>query len=334
MSYALVDTLYICTILDVSMIGEITQDASKSSYVPSVEVKEFIAKVKKDYTQGHQILTKQWPELNNRSVLDDMDHGRKMFNAFVDEDCEDPADAWKWRGTRSMARNKGIGMHANLTASYLLPSFDAQNEDSDIDRDMSEFMTDLVDWMAQDENSNYKENFLSLVFAMQHDPIVYLGAEFYEVMQEIKVKTEDGSTTKKEILDEVLSGFKAPIYTADQILLTNAFERNPQKHRFIGKRQWIEYDEAKAKYGEYDNFEYVKAGHMVIYNDEDGLFYEVKDEEHPDLVEEFTAMYRRDDTEVCFLGGIPMLKGELESHRMRHRDNFDAPRYNIQQFGF
>src|SRR3990167_2561398 len=103
-------------------------------------------------------------------------------------------------------------------------------------------------------------------------------------MQDIKIKGEDGKYTKKEILDEVLSGFKAPIYTAEQILVSNAFERNLQKHRFIGKRKWIEYDEAKAKYGEYENWEHVKKGYTVVFNEDDGLFYEVKDDEHPNLV--------------------------------------------------
>ena len=263
-----------------------------------------------------------------------MNRGRKMFNAFVDESYEDPSQAWKWRGTRSKARNKGIAMHANLTASYMLPNFQAQNDDSDVDREVSEFMTDLVEWMAQDENSNYKENFLALVFAMESDPIVYLGAEYQEVMQTIKIKGEDGKFTKKEILDEVLSGFKAPIYTADQILMSNPFERNLQKHKHIGKRRWISYEEAEAKYGDHKNFQFVKAGNNTIYNEDDGLFYDIKDDDHEDLVEEYTAMYRRDDTEVCFIAGIYMGDENVNNNPMKHRDNFGAPRYNIQQFGF
>ncbi len=313
---------------------EDTKNGSVSTFAPSKEVLEFTKNVKRDYETGHDILTKTWNELNEYSVLEDMNNGRRMFNAFVDESVESPNDAWKWRGTRSKARNKGIAMHANLTAAYLLPSFEAQNTDSEIDKDISEFMTNLVEWMAQDENSNYKENFLNLVFAMESDPIVYLGAEWNEVMQTIKIKQDDGKYTTKEILDEVLSGFKAPIYTADQILLSNAFERNLQKHKFIGKRRWIEYSEAEAKYGEHENWQYVNAGFNVVYSEDDGLFYEIKDDEHPDLIEEFISMYRREDTEVCFLGGIYMGKENVNDNPIRHRDNFDAPRYNIQQFGF
>lgn len=318
------------------MIGDLetAEESSKSSYAPSVDVLEFTKQAKKDYEIGHNILHKEWTELNNRSVIDDMNHGRMMFNAFVDEEFESKEDSWRWRGTRSAARNKGIGMHANLTAAYLIPQFRAQNSEQEDDRAFSDFMTDIVEWMADDQNSDYKENFLSLVFAMESDPIVYLGAEYTEVMQEIKIKGEDGRYTKHEILDEVLSGFKAPIYTADQILLSNAFERNLQKGKFLGKRRWIEYSEAEAKYGAHVYWDSVVAGHTVVYNESDGLFYNIKDMDHPDMVEEFTAMYRRNDTEVCFIGGVYMGDMDIEANPMKHRDNFGAPRYNVQQFGY
>lgn len=316
------------------MLGTIDKDTPTSKYQPSDAELALAIEVKSDYQTGHNILTRTWTELNNQSVIEDMNRGRMMFNAFVDDSSETPEDAWKWRGTRSVARNKGIGMHANLTAAYLLPTFQAQNSDQENDKGLSDFMTDIVEWMAQDQNSDYKPNFLSLVFAMETDPIVYLGAEYLEVEQEIKIKEEDGRYSKKEILDEVLSGFKAPIYTADQILISNAFERNVQKHRFNITRKWIEYEEAKARYEDHPNFEYVKPGTTVVYNESDGLFYEVKDDEHPNLVEEVTYKRRRDDLEICYLGGIYMGDTETEQNRIKHRDNFDAPRYNIQPFGF
>src|SRR3990167_3267155 len=207
------------------MIGEVTKSAPRSGLTLSPEVLELTKTVKQDYFQGDRIINKNWTELNNRTVIEDMNKGQMMFNAFVDEGTENRDDDWRWSGTRSTARNKGIGMHANLTAAYLIPSFKAQNSEQEDDKAFSDFMTDLVEWMAGDQNSDYKENFLSLVFAMETDPIVYLGAEYLEVMQDIKIKGEDGKYTKKKILDEVLSGFKAPIYTANQILVSNAFER-------------------------------------------------------------------------------------------------------------
>src|SRR3990167_5687222 len=110
------------------MYDDLTKPKEISLYQPSVEVADFTRQVMKDYYEGMRILERPWTELNNRSVIDDMNRGQMMFNAFVDTSVEDPREAWKWRGTRSKARNKGIAMHAQLTANYLLPLFIAQNE--------------------------------------------------------------------------------------------------------------------------------------------------------------------------------------------------------------
>ena len=316
------------------MIGEITKETPASTYHPSPDEAALISSVKKDYAHGHGLITRGWTELNGNSVIEDMNMGRRMFNAFVDTGEEDVAQSWRWKGTRSQARNKGIAMHANLTAGYLLPTFQAQNDDDEVDRGFSDFMTDLVEWMAHDENSDYKQNFLSLVFAMETDPIVYLGAEYQEVMQRIKIKKEDGTMETRDILDEVLSGFKAPIYTADQILPSNAFERNLQKDKCLIKRRWIEYGEAEAIYGTHENWDCVNKGTHAVYNESDGLFYDIKDENHPEQVEEVTYLNRRHDTQVCFIGGIYMGEKNVDGNPMKHRDNFGAPRYNVQQFGF
>ena len=207
------------------MIGDIYNTTPVSSFQPSVNVSEFTDYCKKDYTRGYEIINREWEELNNRSVITDMNRGARMANAFVDEEVEDPSQAWKWRGTRSKARNKGLAMHAHLTASFLIPGFSAQNEDDVIDRNFSDAMRDIIEWMTLPTNSNYQSSFLSIVSGMIESPAVYLGAEYCEVFQKIKERTEKGYVIK-EILDEVLSGFKAPVYTADQVLITNVYERN------------------------------------------------------------------------------------------------------------
>ena len=321
------------------MIGDLTKNRngkisqSLSVYQPSKEIAELTRIVRDDYSQGMDILTKPWTELNDRSVIDDLNRGSKMFNSFVDTETADPNEQWKWRGTRSMARNKGIAMHANLTSNYILPVFQAQNENDEVDRDFSEVMRDIIEWMAEPTNSNYQSSFLQIVFSALQSPVTYLGAEFYECYQTIKEKTEQGYD-KKEVLDEVLSGFQAPIYSATQILITNAYERNIQKQRAIIKRRWVDYDELKAKYGTHPNWGFVQKGIKSIYNDEDGLFYDIFDDEHPTLVAEETWLNRREDTEVCFLNGIYMGNEDVENNPIRHRDNKSAPKYNVVPFGY
>lgn len=317
-------------------IGKVYQQTSTpSGYAPDQAICDFTSYVKRDFFEANRVLQTPWEELNNRSVIEDTNRGQRMFNTFVDETTENPADAWKWKGTRSMARNKAIAMHAQLTAAYILPMFMAQNDQDETDQDFSELMRDLCEWMI--DNSDYKSSFLSLVFGMLTNPITYLGAEYCEVYQKVKERQQDGSLTTKEIIDEVLSGFQAPVYGPTEILITNAYIRNIQKQRVVIKREYIEWDTAMAEIPEnHPNKQYVRPGIKTIYNDEDGLFYDVKDEVHRSyLVEKVTPMYRRDDTEVSFYNGIYMGDvDDIEANPMHHRDNFNAPKYNVIPFGY
>lgn len=318
------------------MIGEIYGATPKSGYQPSEEVRAITAAVQKDYFLGDQILNRPYVELNNRSVIDDENHGQMMANAFVDEDVEDPNEAWKWRGTRSYARNKGIVMHANLTAHYLLPLFLAQNENDDVDQDYSEIMRDIIEWMASPTNSNYQSSFLQVVSGAISNPVTYLGAEYCEVFQTIREKSASGKYTTKEILDEVLSGFKCPVLSSTQVLITNAYERNIQKQRRIIKRNYAEKEELEAKYGEHQNWQFVFPGIKSIYNDETDLFYDVKDTDtsRQYLCVEEIALSRRDDSEIPFVNGIYLGAENVEENPICHRDNRNAPKYNIVPFGF
>ena len=315
------------------MLADLDKQVPVSAYQPSEDVVKFTSDVKTDYAEGMRILNTPWVELNNRSVIDDENRGQLMFNAFVDEETDDPTEAWKWRGTRSMARNKGIVMHAQLTANYLLPLFIAQNEEDEIDVGMSEIMRDIIEWMAQPINSDYQSSFLQIVIGMESNPVTFLGAEYFEIYQKVREKTEKGWEVK-EILDEVLSGFKAPIWSASQVLITNAYERNIQRQRRIIKRRYVEKSELEAKWGKHTNWIYVQDGIKSIYSEEEGLFYDVKDSEHPFLVAEETALTRRDDNEVTFLGGIYMGNENIEDNPVGHRDNRGAPKYNVTPFGF
>lgn len=314
------------------MIGD-TKNKPLSAYSPSDDVIKFTSEMKKDYATGVDILQRPWVELNDRSVIEDLNRGQAMFNAYVDTSVEDPNEAWKWRGTRSMARNKGIAMHAQLTAGYLLPMFVAQNDNDEADRDMSEVMRDIVEWLADPMNSNYQSSFLQIVFGMETNPVTFLGAEYNEVYQKIKEKTDNGYTTK-EVLDDVLSGFQAPIWSANQVLITNAYERNIQKQRVIIKRRYVEKAELEAKYGDHDNWGFVQDGVKSIYSEDDGLFYDIKDDDHPHLVAEETYLNRREDTEICLINGIYFGESNVDHNPIKHRDNKGNPRYNITPFGF
>jgi len=314
------------------MLGDIYDSTPVSGYQPTKEVADLTGKVKRAFNDGYDILHRSFEELNNMSVIDRMNRDQRTFNSFVDESYEDPREAWKWRGTRSMARNRTMAMHAHLTSSYIVPNVFAQNDQDEGDLDMAEIGRDILEWMTV--NSNYRDSFLLTSLGMLVNPVTYLGVDYCEVYQKIKIRTEQG-WEKKEILDDVLSGFQANVYSADQILITNAYEQNIQKQRTVIKKKYVEYEEAEALFGEQDNWGYVQAGIQSIYNDEDGLFYEVKDDEHDHLVEIVYAESRREDMEVPFVNGIFMGNEEdIEMNPIKHRDSRGAPKYDIVPFGY
>lgn len=314
------------------MIGEVYKNTPVSLYQPIKEVADLTSYIKRDYARGDDILHRNWVELNNRSVIDDQDRGRRTFNAFVDESVEDPSTAWQWRGTRSKARNQAIAMHAQLTSGYIIPMFMAQNDDDEEDVDFSEMMRDAVEWMVN--NSSYKESFIQAAMGMLVNPVTFLGAEYCEVFQKIKERKEDGTIIEKEVLDEILSGFQAPVYGADEILISNAYEQNIQKQRFIIKKRYIEFQEAQAKYGTHANWVFVQPGVKAIYSEDSGAFYDVKDDDHPHLVEEVIYMNRRDDSEIPLVNGVYMGDEDVNANPIKHRDNRNAPKYNVIPFGY
>lgn len=317
------------------MTGNILKDRNNkvlqplSNYQPTQEVAEFTALVQKDYAKGMEILQKSWTELNNRTVIQDDQHGKMMFNAFVDTEAEDSNEDWKYRGTRSRARNKAISTYANLTENFLLPLYLAQNDDDEEDRGISEVMRDGIEWMTQPTVSNYQFAFLQTILTMLYSPVVFLQPDYCEAYT--YNRKED-----KEVIDDFLSGFQCGIKSCNQVLIGNAFERNIQKQPFIIERSFYDYETLEAKYKNHPNWQFVQKGIRSIYNGDDGLFYDFKDDEHESLVAEEIWKSRSQDLEIPFVNGIYMGIGSPYSkeNAIRHRDNRNKPKYNLVRFVF
>lgn len=317
------------------MIAELYDPKTVSGYQPSQEIADFTGNVvKKDYEAGHQILHRSWSELNDYSVIERDQMDRRTFNSFVDESVEDPNEAWKWRGTRGEARKRTMAMHAQLTSNFMVPQYSAFDDSDEEHKDMAGIMRDGISWMTLDQNSNYRPSFLMASMMMLVSPVTYLNADYCRVYQDVKEKSDSGDYSTQQILDEVLSGFQANVMSCDQVLITNAYEQNIQKQRAIIARRYVEYSELKAKYGDHPNWGHLTAGIKAIFNEDDGLFYDVKDDDHPFLVEEVIHKMRRSDSEVPFLNGIYFGNENLEWNPIKHRDNRNAPKYNVTPFGY
>ena len=275
-----------------------------SDYQPSREVTELTKQFRDAFGKGQEILNRSWEEFNNYSYIDRENKDQRTWNAYVDESISDPSEGWKWKGTRSLARDKAIDMHAHMTSVLSVPMAFAQNEAQEEDRQFSNAMRDILEWMAV--NSEYRESYVKVMLGVLYSPMKWMGAEWVEAYTKIKERNDDGTLTTKDVLDEELSGFRAPVYSIDQVLFTNAYEQNVQRQYIIIKRQYKPYSDIERRWHWHDNFIYVQPGIRTICSSDDNLFYDVKDVEHDGLVEEATGYCRQTDTEVTFLNGIYM----------------------------
>lgn len=313
------------------MIGKIHEKADISGYQPPQPEVDLTKDWQGTYEIGHNILNRSWQELDNLSVIECMNEDKRDFNSNVPPPSLDPDDAWKWRGTRATARKKMMATYAHLTSAYVVPSFFAQNDKDEDDKDFAEVMKDCVQWLIN--NSNYLDSYLLAVMGALVNPVTYVEADWCEIYQTIKEKLADGTLSKKEVLDEVLSGFNANVLSADQVMITNAHQQNIQRQYRIMKRRFVEKSELDAKYRHHKNWVHVHAGIRSIFNPSDGLFYDIKDDMHPTLVEEVIGMCRSEDLEIPWVNGIYLGDDDLGANPMKHRDNNNAPKYNLVPFG-
>lgn len=304
------------------MIGQILTDkrgqviSPRSAYNPSEEVKTLIAKVKQDYTIGHENMNRPYEEFSDRSVLQEMSAGQKVWNNYIPPRSEDPDESWRAQTVRPTSRNKMISIAAHVTASLIYPNIFAQNDSDEEDKMAAEVMEDIFYWVT--ERAKYDRTFLFSVISMLSNPAAIVEVAFVEAVIKARVMAEEGYEIK-EIVDQLCSGIKLNIVPVDELYIANVREFDIQKQRFLIRRRYVDYDEAEALFGDKEQFEFVQPGIQHVYGGVDEGFYEIADDDHPTMVEIATYYNRREDMEVTFVNGIYMGKEDTTKNFMNHR---------------
>lgn len=301
-----------------------------SPYQPTEDVVEITRHVKRDYQTGIDILYDPRREFNNKSVLDELNDNQQAFLMYPRQDLIDPEENWRWNGVRPVTRNRILSLAAHLTANTLIPGVFAQNPDDEEDREMAEIMRAMIEWNVR--NSDYDVTFLYAVIAGLVNPVAYLGVEFIEAVQMIKTRTRNG-IKREEAIDDVLSGLQVSSIPLDEILITNPYEYEIQRQRALGRRQYIEYSQLEKIFGNHPNWKFVTPGVKTIYNEEDGTFYDQRDEDLDTLAERFEYFNRGDDLQIPFINGIYLGETDVLANPMKHRDQENRPKYPLIKFG-
>lgn len=296
--------------------GMPANDSVASSYFPTRDdVIDMTARVQKDWTFAWTEQSRGRREFNDRSLLTEIDVSQMAFNSYVPPKSQDPDESWRAHTVRPVTRNKLISIAAHVTASILYPAVSAQDPNDDEDRAAAEVMADLIEWNI--ENSDYKRQFINAVVSALVSPAVIVKAEFAEVMRTVKELKADGTWTRKEVIDEILSGFQASVVPCRELLIANYFEPNIQKQRFLIRTQYVDYDEAFQIYGKRENFRHVRPGVYATFDPMTRSFYDIKDEELKGYLVNVCTYYSRfDDLEVTFVNGIIMDEPDQPNRRM------------------
>jgi len=304
------------------MIGDIEYDnkgnpaSPLSAYQPPQHIAELTAHIKKDFNTGYNNLHRSYEEFSHRTVIQEMNAGQRIFNSYVPPRSEDPDESWRAQTVRPLARNKMISIAAHVTANLIYPTLFAQNNKDEEDAMAAQVMQDIMEWVQ--ERADYDEVFLFAVISMLCNPAAIVDVSYVKAVIKARKMVGEGHTTE-EVLDELNSGIKIGLVPVDEFLIANVREFHLQKQRFVIRRRYIDYDEAKSLWGDHENFQYVQPGVKSVYSDGDGAFYDIKDDDNPTLVEEATYYNRREDKEIPFVNGIFMGKDNIEDNVIRHR---------------
>jgi len=248
----------------------------QSLYQPTDLEKEVRGNILKDFALGYQTMYRPRQEFNDLSVLQRDQVDSMAFNTYQPNNGEpasgDIANSWRSNAIRPIERNKAISMAGHAAGRLGFLRLQATNNEAKPDDDAAMVVNSCMDWV----NTTYfpKEFWLHAVLQSEASPACIVHHEYRQVFRSMKTtRNADGSWNTKMMLDEANSGFIGTIVPTDQIYIENIFEKDIQKQRFIIWRRVQSHDQLQAKYKGRKNWEYVRKGMQLLFNDANQGFY-------------------------------------------------------------
>ena len=290
-----------------------------SAYNPDAKTVLVRGMIINHFQQGNVTMYKPRVELNDLSVINRAMVDQMAFNTYQPNNGQAPdgdeVNAWKSRAVRPIVRNKCISIAAHATARLIFPKVFAYNQQSDADEDAAQVMEDLMEWSA--DQSDYPVTSLYATLAALVNPASIVYSEYAEVYRKVKRERQaDGAYRTEEVLDETLSGFQDQVIPVDQLYIENFYEPDIQKQGWLMWRRVMDYELLKEKYGHLDNFQYVKPGVQLLYNDANQSFYQVYDTYmRPNMGEEIIYWNRGMDLKITLVNGVMLCDPENPNPR-------------------
>jgi len=248
----------------------------KANWEPTELEKQVRADILRDFALGYQTMYRPRQEFNDLSVIQRDQVDSMAFNTYQPNNGEpasgDLANAWRSNAIRPIERNKAISMAGHVAGRLGFLQLQASDIETKPNGDAALVVNSLMDWVRA---TYFPEEFwLHSVLQSEASPACIVHQEYREVYRDQKLNRKpDGTWETKKVLDESLSGFVATIVPTDQLYIENIFEKDIQKQRFVIWRRVQSHSQLEAKYRGRKNWEYVKKGMQLLFNDANQGFY-------------------------------------------------------------
>ena len=283
------------------------ENLAKSAYQPSPEVMDLFAKCQMDYQVAYNLSHQAFDEFDGMSLLQRARLDQETFSAFVGAQYIPQHKKWRWRGRKNTARNKLIGMLAHMLAGMLYPAVHASNDQDEEDKKTARVMRIVVENHLR--KAGYELKFLYMVLSALVNPAVIVMVEYVEGLQRIKEKLSSGKINIITAIDELVSGLMLNIKSVEDALPMDYYTLHSQLQPAWFLIDRIPYDRARKMWGNNPNFEFVIPGKtkVVLSGQENQTLYDIDwTEADPYYVQVLKCLYRDEDLEAVFVGGVFM----------------------------
>lgn len=290
---------------------------SKSAYQPPVELMKLFARCQTDYGIAWQLQHRPFQEFDGCSLLQRANLDQQTFGAYVGAEYVPRNKSWRWRGRKNIARNKIIGILAQVMASILIPTVYATDDQNNESKDCAKVMRILIEEHLR--RAGYEIKFMFMVLCALVNPATFVNVEYIKKMQNVKVNLPGGKSEIRQAVDDLMSGLMLNIVPVDELLLGDFFIFEMQGQPFLVRLRRISYDTARGIYAkrffdtvngkEVDRFDYVQAGKTRVFaaTQENQTLYDIEwTEGDRTAVQEATFFYRGEDLQLTWVGGVFM----------------------------
>lgn len=292
---------------------------SISNYQPDDATRELTLMILDCFRWADVTMRKPRREYNDYSTLNRMMVDQMSFNAYQPNNGQgyagDAMNGWKSHAMRPIVRNKAISIAAHATAKLMFPKFFAYDQQSEEQNDAAMVMRDLIEWAS--EQNDYRRQTMFAVLNALVNPASIAHVEYAEGYRVVKTNKVNGKWNTEKILDKDNSGFKITQVPVDEFYIADFYTEDVQKQEYLIWRRVQTYATMKSKYGEHENFKYVRPGYQVLYNDANVGFYEVYDSNlRGSLCEEIIFYSKALDLQIYIVNGVMLCEPENPNPRI------------------